>query len=803
MTLKEKHRLTWQSFRSITSYWYRSPIQFFAVIFGLALATALWSAVQAINSEARASYNRANAQLSLNDHSTITHVTRALQLTDYIELRRAGWDVSPVAQFNLPQAADISVILIDVLSHPSRRTEMIPSGQSSTTGPFIWGHPIIKNKLEALDLNIKTSLDTALPDNVIITDFSQAALLGLSTTPLDHLLLAQDQLPSLKSIDTLIPGLKINRPSLSTDTGTLTESFHLNLTAFGFLSFVVGLFIVHSMINLALEQRRGLFRTLRCLGVPIWVLITALGCEMLLFALIAGGSGIGIGYVLASLLMPGVSGTLQGLYGADIAGVLQLRTDWVLSGLAIAVFGSLLAGARGLYLVAKLPILQSPALFARGQHIQRIRSRGAIMGGALLFLGTVVLLTTNTLIGGFIFLGALMLGTALALPMILSKVISTLTDRAQPGISAWIWSDLRAQLHMLSLPLMALLLAIATNIGVETMTSSFRLTLISWLEQRFTADLYVRLDEKDDPNHIQSWLTDQGTTALPLMTSETVINGHLVSVYGLIDHPFYEENWPLIAKHTEAWPTFHLGQGIMINEQMAYGLDLWPGDQLVTNYFSQPILGVYPDYGNTQFQIVMAQKQSLLSDKPTHIPSFTILLNKIEKQNIINGLTENFGIPQTHFLDQNSLRTQSLAIFDQTFLITNALNVLTLSVAAFALLTSFLSMWSQRLPQIAPIWAMGIPSQQLARYEIIRSLALGALVAILAIPLGLVLAWALLSVINVQAFGWKLPFYATPVSWVKVTCLSILAALLAALIPASRLRSLAPSTLLKVFNNER
>src|SRR3546814_2055361 len=46
----------------------------------------------------------------------------------------------------------------------------------------------------------------------------------------------------------------------------LTESFHLNLDALGVLSFVVGLFIVHAAIGLALEQRRGLLRTLREIG---------------------------------------------------------------------------------------------------------------------------------------------------------------------------------------------------------------------------------------------------------------------------------------------------------------------------------------------------------------------------------------------------------------------------------------------------------------------------------------------------------------------------------------------------------
>ena len=34
----------------------------------------------------------------------------------------------------------------------------------------------------------------------------------------------------------------------------LTRSFHLNLTAFGFLGFIVGLFIVYSTLNLSFEE---------------------------------------------------------------------------------------------------------------------------------------------------------------------------------------------------------------------------------------------------------------------------------------------------------------------------------------------------------------------------------------------------------------------------------------------------------------------------------------------------------------------------------------------------------------------
>src|SRR5690606_2869580 len=81
------------------------------------------------------------------------------------------------------------------------------------------------------------------------------------------------------------------------DLQRLTDSFHLNLTALGLLAFIVGLFIVHAAIGLALEQRRGLLRTLRACGVSLRGLIGALAAELGLIALLAGLAGVASGYL--------------------------------------------------------------------------------------------------------------------------------------------------------------------------------------------------------------------------------------------------------------------------------------------------------------------------------------------------------------------------------------------------------------------------------------------------------------------------------------------------------------------------
>ena len=86
----------------------------------------------------------------------------------------------------------------------------------------------------------------------------------------------------------------------------------MNLTAFGLLSFAVGLFIVNSTIGLAFEQRRGMIRTIRSLGVPMRTLITLIAFEMMTLAVIGAGFGIILGYFIAAFLLPDVAATLRG-----------------------------------------------------------------------------------------------------------------------------------------------------------------------------------------------------------------------------------------------------------------------------------------------------------------------------------------------------------------------------------------------------------------------------------------------------------------------------------------------------------
>jgi putative ABC transport system permease protein len=61
----------------------------------------------------------------------------------------------------------------------------------------------------------------------------------------------------------------------------------------------------------------------------------------------------------------------------------------------------------------------------------------------------------------------------------------------------------------------------------------------------------------------------------------------------------------------------------------------------------------------------------------------------------------------------------------------------------------------------------------------------------------------LLSIVNVEAFGWRLPMRIFPMDWLILAIVALAAAIVSIFVPLRRLATIAPSDLLRVFANER
>ena len=523
-----------------------------------------------------------------------------------------------------------------------------------------------------------------------------------------------------------------------------------------------------------------------------------LALELGTFALVAGAIGVALGYAIAAALLPDVAATLRGLYGANVAGQLQLRPSWWLSGMAMAFGGAALAGMATLYKLNRMPLLSF-----NHPRAMRVSAAWAARWLALtaLFLfavGVGVAILADGLVAGFALLACLLIGAAFLLPGFLALSLALAQRLATNPLSEWFWADSRQQLPGLSMALMALLLAMAANIGVSTMVSSFRLTFTDYLDQRLAAELYLSVETEQQARDIRDYLEPRVTAVLPIQSADIRLGGLPAEVFGIKDHETYRENWPLLDAVSGVWDALSAGEGALVNEQLARRENYALGDKLPT---TDILLGIYSDYGNSAGQIIIGE--ALFRERYPDAPLLRFGVRTDAPDAIANDLRAKFGLSEDGLINQADLKAFSLQVFERTFSVTAALNVLTLSVAALAILISLLTLATMRLPQLAPVWALGMTRASLARLELVRAICLSALTGVFAVPLGLVLAWVLLAVVNVEAFGWRLPMFVFPLDYVQLGAFTLLAAFLAALWPAIRLARTDTQSLLKVFSNER
>lgn len=790
-------------FSALASHWRRNPLQLLTLLIGLALATALWSGVQAINAEARASYDSAAETLGESQFAQITaRDGGAISEQTYIALRRAGWLVSPVIEGRF---GAVRLIGLEPLTAPGGLAPVSVDGGGDLaaflSGPGqILAHPDTLARMPDIGAQGVATPDVA-PETAI-ADIGLAQRLLERPAQIDRLIVAPVQPLSRRPLVEVAPGLMLIAPQDGGDVAQLTDSFHLNLTAFGLLSFAVGLFIVHGAIGLAFEQRRTMVRTLRALGAPLHRLIALMAVELAVLALTAGLLGVALGYVIAAALLPDVAATLRGLYGAEVSGQMTLRPTWWLSGLAIAFVGTAFAASGALWSLARMPLLS-------GAHPRALsmshRHRGKSLLALVLLLAAVALAGWGKgLLAGFVMLGALLIGGALALPPLLTLLLAWAEKRARAPVTQWFWADTRQQVPGLSLALMALLLAMAANVGVSTMVSSFRLTFVGFLDQRLASELYVRVEGPAQAAAVTAAATGHADAILPLLSADQQIAGRPAEILGVRDHATYRDNWQLLRASPNVWDRLAQGEGVLLNEQLyrRAGLDLG-SDVALGQDVTLPVLGIYGDYGNPAGQVIVTEDLFLSLFPEVTASQFGLRVDPDQVGVLRGRLRDEAGIPESAMIDQAAVKAASLAVFERTFTVTTALNVLTLAVAGFAILMSLLTLAGMRLPQLAPVWALGLTRRRLATLDLLRTLLLAALTGALALPLGLALAWALLAVVNVEAFGWRLPMYLFPLNYLRLGVLALLAAAIAALWPAWKLSRTPPAQLLGVFRHER
>jgi putative ABC transport system permease protein len=243
----------------------------------------------------------------------------------------------------------------------------------------------------------------------------------------------------------------------------------------------------------------------------------------------------------------------------------------------------------------------------------------------------------------------------------------------------------------------------------------------------------------------------------------------------------------------DAWPAFSGRDTVIVSEPYAYHHRLTPGDTLILPATSGPraftVLDVFYDYGSDRGRVVMHRDTYDRYWNDPVFESMAVYLAPDTDSASFTAHIEREALAGTGLVARSNERIKrlSLAIFDRTFTVTEVLRLLTIVVAAIGILSALVAIQLDRTREFAVLRAGGLTRGELTRIMALEGGLMGAASAVLAMPLGVLMAAVLVHVINKRSFGWSMQF-TLPWEQLAITLvLGLVAGAAAALYPAWRM----------------
>ena len=657
----------------------------------------------------------------------------------------------------------------------------------------------------------------ALDGNFAIVDIAAAQLLFDRLGRIDRLdIRLSDKVAiddAIKSIRENLPaGLNVDRPEgRGREVEKLLEAFHFNLTALSYIALIVGLFLIYNTISISVIGRREEIGTLRALGTTRNRIAAIFLAEAGVLAVAGILSGIVLGRLAATAAINITRSTVDTLYVANAAAPAQLTMRHIVMAFCIGIPLSLLA--------ALIPALEASRVqpIAAIRSADRVGSRFRVKRSALIlsaaFFVLAYLLAQRGPVRGIPLFGygaalAIILGAAFSMPAALfwlnqmARRMLTVVFRISGRLA---YANLGGAISRVSISVAALTVSLAMMLAIAILVGSFRKTVIYWIDQTIAADIAIRPATRRN--------TSIDATLSPDV-ADVVMNHHQVAAVDryrnfdirIDDRPItigtgdfsvsskfgsFQFKDPRTREEGNAALVESIGRDAVIaSESFAIRFAKKRGDEVTVptahGNVAFRIAAVYFDYSNDRGVLIMDRTTMERHFDVTGVTSLAVYLKPGAnpdqvRQELLSALPDS---SRALMFTNASVRREVLRIFDNTFRITSALELIAIVVAILGVVSTLLALILERKREIAILRLLGANRKQIVRMVLVEALMIGCVSQVTGIVVGLLLSLVLVYVINVQSFGWTIQF-SVPLGFVfQSTVLIILTSILSGIIPA-------------------
>jgi len=655
------------------------------------------------------------------------------------------------------------------------------------------------------------SLSRRALDGILLADIATAQELTGRVGRLDRidLILSETEAAKLDRINALLPqGARVLPVDARTGTvKEMTAAFRLNLLALSLLALVVGMFLIYNTMTFSVVQRRPLFGTLRCLGVTRREVFALVVSEALIVGLLGAILGLGLGILMGQGAVSMVTQTINDLFFVVTVQDVNIPVSSLVKGALLGIIATAIAAALPAWEAASVPAraaLSRSGLETKARHaVTWLAFGGLVLGG----LGVGLLsLPTRSLASSFGGTFAVVVGFAMLTPLttvLLMRGATPLFGRALGALGRMAPRNVVNSLSRTAIAVAALMVAVSVTIGVSLMIDSFRYTVVAWLDQVLMGDVYVSAPSLTstqattplDPAVLEILEGWPGVARVDTLRTAVIDSPDgPVTVFGVQNPNFGERPFLSADGPPQAiWEAMQNGVAV-VSEPYANNRGLPKRAGSVTLYTDEgprefPVAGIYYDYVSSQGTVSLSLDTYRQFWNDDALTALALRLEPgTDADAVVRDLQNALAPVQQVFVRPNrALRDEALVIFDRTFAITSALQLLATVVAFIGVLSALLSLQLEKQREFGILRAVGLTTRQLWGLVVLETGLMGTVAGLLAMPTGFALSLILIYIINRRSFGWTLQMQVEPAPFVLALAIAVIAAILAGIYPARRM----------------
>jgi len=681
----------------------------------------------------------------------------------------------------------------------------------------------------ALQINDETSEytvrgvlnDSGDSGGLILMDIAVAQRLLHRGSRVDRILINVPPAPALLTWEqrlrpALPPGVELRRQGTQTEENRrMLSAFRWNLRILSYVALVVGAFLIFNTISVSVVRRRPEIGIVRALGASrSGVLLGYLG-EALCFGIAGALLGILLGRLMAIGAVRLLGATVAGLYVSSRPAPIELTAPTVLLAFVVGIGVALASAASPAREASLVPPVEAMARAQReyGARVHKIRDLWIAL--ALALLATAASFAPPLAGKPFFGYAAALLfiaASAFAIPALVAGLtaISSGALRRFAGVEAFLAArSLASSLRRTAVLVGALSTAIAMTTAVGIMVGSFRQTVQVWMNNQLRADLFLRAagDEAADRHPTIDAAVADAIGRLPGVAGVDRFRGYEINYQG---QPATLEAADTTGNHAVGEVDFFSGRSVaavnrelrsgnnaLISEPFANKHHLRIGDSIVLPLggaqASFRVIDIFYDYGSEKGFFVIDRTVALRYLPDSSPSNLSIYLAPGADLATVKSEVEKVAAGHNLLLFTNrNLRREALRIFDRTFAITYALEMIAVVVAVIGIAGALLALVIDRRRELGLLRFLGAGVWQVRNLILFEAGLIGMLSNIAGLALGVVLSLLLIFVINKQSFGWTIRFHWPVAVLLGALSLVYLATVLAGFYPARMAARLDP-----------